>query len=288
MLQIDLILVPTFYGCDIKGVDNAPFVILDYIKKNIVTESIVNTIIIDIPKIANDNKFDSNQSVKYYDAILETSIQVKRQVVNSIVQGRLPITIGGDHSVSIGSLAGSVNQTSDLDIIWIDAHGDINTTNSSPSKNAHGMVLSNPLKLDGAPYADLFSRRIMPSRINYFGVRDLDPFEQDFISTHNIHCHKIEELVNGGVAMLKNEFIKKNIHLSIDIDVLDPIISPGTGVKVANGMSLDTLLELITQLIKNNTVIALDFVEFNPILDIENKTFNSSTKVIETILRYII
>ena len=287
MNPVDLILVPTYFGCDNKGVEKSPQLLHNYIINSTHKDKINNVYHIDVPTVSDDyNKFE-HPGVKYFKEIRSMALNVKRHVENSLINGNFPLIIGGDHSVSIGSLAGSISTTPNIDVIWIDAHADLNTITSSPSKNAHGMVLSNPLMLDNAPYKDIFTRKILPTRINYLGTRDLDLFEDIFIKQSEILQISTKELIKKNNDFESLNFIKKNVHLSIDIDVLDPDLSPGTGVKVENGIDLTLLMSMIDYVFKHNNVVCVDFVEFNPDLDVDNKSRNISFKILDKIITYV-
>lgn len=201
-----------------------------------------------------------------------------------------PFIFGGDHSISIGSINGSLNYfNKDLTVIWIDTHADINTQQSSKSKNLHGMPLSYLTGLEkdffsGENYKfphnmyfpgsdisppqnyDLITNennKLSLDNLIYLGLRDIDDFEQNLIDSNNIQ-HLTSEELKFNTPLDKMEVKTNNIHLSIDIDVLDPKYFPCTGTPVKNGITMEKLEEIIWWSHIVGNVVSIDLVEFNP------------------------
>lgn len=172
------------------------------------------------------------------------------------------ITIGGDHSISLATVASSAKKfKEDLTVIWVDAHADINTRESSLSGNLHGMPVSSLIGLDNIYNLEI----IKPEQIIYIGLRDLDDFEIKTIESLNIKNYTSEYVRNNSMEMVLNEIkpmISSKVHISFDVDVLDPTIFPCTGTPVDNGINLNDAKTLLASF-KENWVSA-DFVEFNP------------------------
>lgn len=194
--------------------------------------------------------------------------------------------IGGDHSISIATLQYSMAINNNTKVLWFDAHPDINTMEKSSSKNVHGMPLAVATGLENK-YS--FVKNILPFKnILYVGIRSIDTFEKEIIEKNNIQHISVDEIKNNPILAL--EKIKKfvsnnNIHLSVDVDCLEPKLIPSTGTPVENGLDLKDIYNLITPI--KNKVIFTECVEFNPSIydkpsDIETslKTFNSISKII--------
>ena len=202
----------------------------------------------------------------------------------------MPIILGGDHAVSWGSISGILRYYNDLSVVYIDAHGDCNIAESSPTGHIHGMHMSYLMNLGNPVYKDaLGQEKIAKNDILYLGTRDLDPFEQDLLKNGNVCSSKdINESLDG-VINKTNTFLKnrKHIHISLDIDVLDPKLCPGTGVPVPNGISLEKLNALLETVFINSNVVSMDLVEYNPLLDKDNKSLNCIKDIITHISKYI-
>lgn len=179
------------------------------------------------------------------------------------------LNIGGDHSMSISTVADSLNKYNNIKLIWIDAHCDINTYKSSRTKNVHGMPLSILTGLDNRT-RNLFSfLKDIPlldfKNILYLGIRDIDPYEKDILEKYNIKYIDVNEINNFPYNVLNKmeEFIENNpVHLSFDVDSIDPYFIPSTGTSVKNGICLDTANFLFNEM-KNYNIISMDFTELN-------------------------
>lgn len=277
MVNFDFYKIPSFYGCDNLGVDKAPDKIIRKLSKFLTNQDRFHYSISDIfvQHIQENSKFLANKNFKYFDSIYNYSSELSKKVHTSINSGSTPVCIGGDHSIAIGSLSGSINSNKNIQVIWIDAHGDINTIHTTPSQNGHGMVLSNAIGISDCTLTNLYKKFITPSNITYFGIRDLDPYEDEFIKRNGIEKYTSDELNSDLDRILTNINLKnKNIHLSFDIDSLDPQISPGTGLRVPNGIKVDTAKRIMKYLIHNNNIVAFDFVEYNPRYDKDDVSLN--------------
>ena len=190
------------------------------------------------------------------------------------------IAIGGDHSISAFTVTSSLYKyRENLKVLWLDAHADLNTRESSITKNTHGMSVASIIGLDNIwnltlPTAD-------PSQIMYMGLRDVDSFEKQMITKHNIEAYEMDKLDDiDNIENLNRKDLK--YHVSIDIDVLDPIFAPATGTPVKNGMTMNQLINILNK-VKENTV-AYDIVEYNPQLkQKDDPTLDNIMKIIETI-----
>lgn len=222
--------------------------------------------------------------------------KVSRQVANIVEKGSksgdICVTVGGDHSIATGSVFGHQKARGNICVLWIDAHNDINTFQTSPSGNLHGMCLSFLVK--GLPYAqgipgyEWAEPCITPFDIAYIGLRDTDPGEYTIthelgiltFSMHEVDRYGISTVVERAIESI-NPRLDRPIHLSYDIDSLDPLVSPSTGTTVYGGLSLREGLYIGEYVNKLGLLGALDLVEVNPKL----KTKEDAQLTVQTALR---
>lgn len=291
-MNIDIIGMPIFYGCDKAGVETGPDILRKNKLKNIFEK---NHNVSDIGNIVIDYvnplyKYENNNKLKYLNSVISSNKKLAHTVEISLSNNKLPIIIGGDHSLALGSIAGcSKYYNGDIGVIWIDAHGDINTEETSPTGNIHGMPLAASMGIghDGLKNLYFNNIKVKPENVFILACRDLDPGEIELINKSNINTYNIEEIKRNGVDNIlmdvlnniKNKNIK-NIHFSYDIDCLDPIYVPGTGTPVKNGLTFDESEKIIKTILNTKLVKSIDFVEFNPNLDINNITLNTCIKLL--------
>lgn len=202
----------------------------------------------------------------------------------------IPIFLGGDHSMAIGTVGGSAS-SGPLGLIWIDAHGDFNTPETSPSGSIHGMPVA---ALTGRGCEDLVNLghegpKMQPENIVMIGVRDLDPGERAALLSSGIHVYtmrEIDELGMGTVARQTLDHLRAlpRLHISLDMDSIDPGVTPGVGTPVPGGMSFREAHLLMEILAESGKVDAVDVVEINPILDHGNATAEMAVALVASLL----
>lgn len=217
--------------------------------------------------------------LKYLGPILAMSQELAGKVSEIIDAGFLPLTLGGDHSVSLGSVTG-VSRRKKVGVIWFDAHGDFNVSSTSPSGNIHGMVLS-ALAGQGDPrLVDLDGRspQVSPENISLVGVRELDPGERNLLKQLGVQVFTMHEVDRLGIPTVVGQAAERvlrgteGIHLSLDLDVVDPRQAPGVGTPVMGGLTFretHLAMELLAEIGK---IVSMDVVEVNPVLDNHNET----------------
>jgi arginase len=223
-------------------------------------------------------------TIRYKAAILSACDLLRLEVERSLGAGRTPIVLGGDHSLGIGSVSGSSNhfhrRGEAIGLIWFDAHGDFNTPETTPSGNVHGMSLAVLHGLGDPDLAGLGGRapKLDPRHTVLLGVRDLDPGERDLLRRSGITVFTIREIDERGMRDIVSEAVRvagqgtAGIHLSFDLDVVDPEDAPGTGTPVDGGISFreaHLAMEIIGDLA---AIVSVDLVEVNPLLDHRNAT----------------
>ncbi|MFO7172670.1 MAG: arginase [Bacillota bacterium] len=191
--------------------------------------------------------------------------------------GALPVTLGGDHSTSLGTLLGLAGAGLDFDVVWVDAHADFNTPQTSPTGNPHGMVLA--LAGGLTPY---LPRAVPPHRVHILGARDLDPGERELIARHGLKVYTPEETLDRLEAIVAG--LGPRVFLSFDVDSLRPEVAPGVRTPVPGGFTLEEALEVVTAVVRSRELVAVDLVEYDPDLDREGRTGTAALTVLERIL----
>lgn len=274
-MKIDLISVPVFYGANKAGVEKGPQTLL----QNGLTQLLNQNHIIDssqLIEIIKTNEIGSDSTLKYLKPILSYNEILSQLVSESLNNGNFPFTIGGDHSLALGTLSGALKANPKTLVIWIDAHTDINTHLTTPSGHIHGMPIAAALNLGHPLLRSLFTNYIKPHQILYIGVRSIDEGEIKLIEELNIQ-YMTPKTFNMETL---DSFLKDNphvpVHCDLDIDVIDATLVPGTSTPVDNGFSVDEVVSIVEYLRDTNRVTSLDFVEFNPDFDQDNMTLNTS------------
>ncbi|SCT33428.1 arginase [Staphylococcus caeli] len=227
------------------------------------------------------NKFNSEQQgLRNLDEIVETSTRLSDAVSNSIENNHFPLIIGGDHSIAIGSISGISKHYKNLGVIWYDAHGDLNVPEESPSGNIHGMPLRVLVGEGDEQLVNIsnYTPKVKPENIVLIGMRDLDVGERRYIKEHNIKTYTMAEVDRYGIKQVMEETIDylkdktDGIHLSLDVDALDPVETPGTGTRVLGGLTYRESHFAMELLHNSKLITSMDLVEVNPLIDHNNDT----------------
>jgi len=222
----------------------------------------------------------SDPRMKNFRPIFEANKKLFEQVTDSLRKGALPVILGGDHSVAAGSITAAATHFNKLGLIWIDAHGDFNNDESSPSGNMHGMPLSavtgfGPEKM--IAFSDAV-RHVDPRHVAVVGGRDIDPGERKRMAASGIHVFSIHEVDRLGMSEVMNRAIEvasdgtDGIHVSFDVDAITPEEAPGVGTPVHSGLTVREAFLTAELVAETGKLLSLDMVEINPILDERNKT----------------
>ncbi|MBL8142669.1 MAG: arginase [Acidobacteria bacterium] len=219
------------------------------------------------------------------DALYARSLSV-------LERGGLPLVLGGDHSLGAGSVAASAafarGQGKPLGLIWVDAHGDMNTPSSSESGNVHGMPLAALLGREPAELSQLggFAPKVTPERVVLIGIRNLDDHEKQIVRAAGVHVFTIKDIDRNGIAAVMEQAIAiatrgtAGVHVSFDLDVCDPTIAPGVGTPVKGGLDYREAHMVMEMLADSEQLLALDMVEVNPVLDVANTTATLATELV--------
>ena len=225
-----------------------------------------------------ETQVSGSERARFLEEILETCGRVAQQVEEARSDGLLPLVLGGDHSIAIGTLSG-LAASGPGGVLWLDAHGDLNTPMTSPSGNVHGMPLAAVLGICGDSFArdGLRLPAVDPMRVALVGVRSLDPGEQSLVRDLGVAVYTISDLDRRGVESVMEEALARIaggsfVHVSLDLDVVDPEVAPGVGNPVRGGLSYreaHLALELVAEA---GILDSIELVEVNPIRDHENTT----------------
>ncbi|WP_338752646.1 arginase [Bacillus sp. FJAT-52991] len=234
----------------------------------------------DIEISRNYSVEDENTNLKNLKAVAEASERLAQKVDQVIETDSFPLVLGGDHSIAIGSLAGISKHYKNLGVIWYDAHGDLNTAETSPSGNIHGMPLAASLGLGHKDLTSLYgyAPKVKPENIVIIGARSLDEGEKELIKEQGIKVYTMHEVDRLGMTTVIEEtiaYLKEKtdgVHLSLDLDGLDPNDAPGVGTPVIGGISYRESHLAMELLEESGLITSAEFVEVNPILDEKNKT----------------
>ena len=280
-MQIDIIGVPIDLGADRRGVDMGPSAIR-YASLRQKLEGLGHAVEdkgnIEVP--IQETCSITDPKLKYIDCIVPMSRRVAGAVATSIQRGRFPLVLGGDHSLSVGSVRGAAKQKK-IGVIWLDAHGDFNTPETTPSGNIHGMSLAALCGLGDARLTALWDETppvIDSRRVAIIGARDLDPGEKINLRNAGALVLSMEQVDRIGMVAALEQCIERvskdvdGIYLSMDLDALDPRFAPGVGTPVPGGLTYREGHLACEVVAETGKLIGMDIVEVNPVLDEKNQT----------------
>jgi arginase len=245
----------------------------------------------DLPSPIPETKKYGDPNKKFIKEIARVCDRLYQLVRASLEEGALPLVLGGDHSLAAGSVAASAAHARSVDkplgLLWIDAHGDMNTPASTPSGNVHGMPLAALLGPEPAELSAIggFSPTVSPQHTALIGVRNLDDREKDLVRNSGARVFTMKDIDRLGVAAIAGEALDwvssgtAGIHVSFDLDVCDPAIAPGVGTPVKGGLNYREAHLLMEMIAESGRLSALDLVEVNPTLDLRNTTAELGTEL---------
>jgi arginase len=221
-----------------------------------------------------------NTRLKYLEPILQVSEELADTVTSALETKEFPLVLGGDHSIALGSITGVTRVYKDISVIWIDAHADFNTEETTPSGNIHGMILAALAGIGNSQLTGIggWTPKVDPQKIILVGARDLDRGEREFLRSHHVHVFTMSDIDKRGISNVMQEALSfagkasDGIHLSLDMDALDPVHAPGVGTPVRGGLTYREAHMIMELIAESGHLIGMDVVEVNPILDRENAT----------------
>ncbi|MGG2067568.1 arginase [Bacillus sp. S14(2024)] len=229
--------------------------------------------------IERESQINENEKLKNLEQVVKVCHELADKVDNIIEKKSFPLVLGGDHSIAIGTLAGVAKHYKNLGVIWYDAHGDLNTEETSPSGNIHGMSLAASLGHGHPSLVNLYGEypKVKKENVVIIGARSLDDGEKELIQKEGIKVFTMHEIDRMGMTAVMEETIAylshtDGVHLSLDLDGLDPHDAPGVGTPVMGGLSYRESHLAMEMLAESGIITSAEFVEVNPILDEKNKT----------------
>lgn len=247
-----------------------------------------------IIKKANIKKsLDHNDLRKNEKHINNFTKKVFNTALNILEDDKTPLLIGGDHSCAIGSALASQKHHKNIGIIWVDAHGDYNTFETTKTGNIHGLPLA---AITGYKCEELTNfltdNFINPKNCVVVGARSIDPWEIGNMEEAGVTIFTTEEVKNEGGSKIMKKAIDiatnntNGVHISLDLDVIDPIIAPGVSVPEDNGITDIDMYDIVDEILNNKELVkSIDLVELNPKLDIDNKTKNIALNILNKIIK---
>ncbi len=218
--------------------------------------------------------------LKYLDEVLLACKRLSQSVTKAMSSNEFPLVLGGDHSIAMGTWAGLAAVGRNEGLIWIDAHGDFNTTETSPSGNIHGMPFAAICGLGDERLVKLggISPKVNPKHAVLMGIRDLDPGEKKLIAKSGVRYFTMRDIDEMGIRKVMDEALGiagkngRKIHVSFDIDVMDPTFAKGTGTPSPGGMSYREAHLAMEMVADTGQLQSMEMVEVNPLLDDQNRT----------------
>ena len=288
-MNIRVIGVPIDLGAGRHGADLGPAAIryadlnekLNYLGYTVVDEgNLLNS--------TPGTPLSGDAKLKNLEPILEICETLSAVVEGICAAGDFPLVIGGDHSLALGSATGAAAACGSLGLLWIDAHGDFNTDQTSPTGHIHGMPLAALAGYGDTRLVSLggFSPKVDPAHIAVVGVRDLDAGERELLRAAQVHVFTMKDIDHMGIATVMARALEittqgtRGLHVSLDIDALDPREVHGVGTPVRGGLTYREASFVMEEIAATGKMTSLDVVEVNPILDSKNRTAQMAVDLI--------
>lgn len=281
------------FGVHINGAKLGPEAISKDLKESEIVKKISNFYTLHAEEA--DKELDKNNKKKNLNPVNTFNTKLYNLIDEIVKKSEFPITLGGDHVIAIASALASINTNKNMGIIWVDAHGDYNTFETTQSGNLHGLPYAVITNYEKKLLADFHKGNFYsPKNAVILGGRDIDELElpniQDagvtLISTEDIHKYGAEAMFKKAMEIASNG--TNGVHISYDLDVIDPKIAPGVSIPAADGINLDEaykIADLINNEINKSTIKSLDLVELNPLLDKDKVTEKIALEIIERVLK---
>jgi len=294
MKQVHIIGVPLDLGGNRRGVDMGPSAFriaglgerITALGHPVVDKG-------DLPAPIPETQEQRDEHKKYIRDIAKVCTKVFQSALMSLEEGAMPLVLGGDHSLGAGSVAAAAEwarKTKELPIglLWVDAHGDINTPATSLSGNVHGMPLAALLGPEPSELSRIggFTPKVLPAHTVLIGVRNLDENEKVALRDSQVHVFTMKDIDRQGIASIVEQAVNlagngtAGIHVSFDLDVCDPMIAPGVGTPVKGGLDYREAHMVMEIVADSGLLTSLDMVEVNPTLDVQNTTAQLGTELV--------
>ncbi|MBE0449688.1 MAG: arginase [Clostridia bacterium] len=246
----------------------------------------------DIVAVKPVSPISEGTNLKNLDEVARVNTELCKRVSDTMAEGRFPLVLGGDHSVAIGTIAGAFQHFKKLGVIWFDAHGDINSELTSPSGNIHGMPVAVGLGIGHEKLTSIggAENKIDAKNIVLVGIRDLDTGERKVLkelgitvfTMHEIDLLGMPEVIKRAIEIASNG--TDGIHVSFDMDSMDPVFVQGTGTRVPGGLTYRESHFALEMIALTEKVVSAEFVEVNPLIDNNNETAKSAVALIGSLM----
>ena len=247
----------------------------------------------DLPAPIPETREQRDERKKYVHDIAKVCQKLYQTMLGSLAEGAMPLVLGGDHSLGAGSIAASAEwarttRRLPIGLLWVDAHGDMNTPATSASGNVHGMPLAALLGAEPAELSEIggVSPSVLPAHTVLIGVRNLDAREKIAVRDSHVHVFTMKDIDRQGIASIVEQAVNlagsgtAGIHVSFDMDACDPMIAPGVGTPVRGGFDYREAHMVMEIVADSGLLTSLDMVEVNPTLDIQNTTAQLGTELV--------
>ena len=287
--KVDVIGVPLDLGAGLRGVDVGPSAMRHAgLLPRLRTLGIEATDLGNLPTPVSESVPIGAPAARFADAVSSVCGALRTRVTESLAAGCTPLVLGGDHSLAAGTLAGVLDQRPTTKVIWFDAHGDMNTPATSPTGNVHGMPLAAALGHAPNVFTGLNweNRALPPRHLALIGVRSLDPGERDLIHRLGICVFTMADVDRLGVFDVVSQALRylnpptEGLHVSLDLDVVDPGAAPGVGPPVSGGMTVREIHLAMELVARAGVMGSLETVEVNAFRDHDNQTGRLATDLI--------
>ena len=294
---VRIIGVPIDLGANVRGANVGPSAIRMahlHQKISVLGFAVEDAGDVDVPVRETIHETIADQ--KYLPTIVDVCERLRKEVIQSLESGAIPIVLGGDHCAAIGTIAGVTGfyreQNQQMGLIWVDAHADLNTPESSPTGNIHGMPLSAVLGQGHDALVDLggFRHKIRPENVALVGIRTLDAAEKKICKESGIRYFTMREIDERGMAAVMRDAVAvitkgtQGFHLSFDLDGVDPLYAPGVSTPVTGGISYREAHLALEMLADTGMLKSMEFVELNPMRDMAHKTAELTVELIQSAL----
>ncbi|MEN8191588.1 MAG: arginase [Bacteroidota bacterium] len=281
--HVDVIGFPMDLGADRRGVDMGPSALrIAGIEEKLKTLGYTVTDLGDVVIRNQERQKVKFTKLKYLKEIVKTSEMLAKKVEKSLDAGHFPLCLGGDHSMALGTIAGIASHCNkngkQLGVIWIDAHSDMNTDETTPSGNIHGMPVAASVGFGSKDLTEIkgTSPKLKPENFHLIGIRSIDTLERGLIKKIGLPVYTMTDVDRKGISFIINKILKElkanvdHIHVSFDLDSVDPATAPGVGTPVPGGLSYRETHLIMETIAECGCMSSLEVAEVNPILDDKN------------------
>ena len=238
----------------------------------------------DVPVPVPETRDPGAAATKYLTEIREACEALRVRVLAALTAGEVPVVLGGDHSIAIGTVSGIAEfhraRSEPIGLIWVDAHADMNTPDSSPSGNVHGMPLAVLLGIGEPSLVNLggFAPKVAPQHVALIGIRDLDDTEKAIVRRSGVNAYTMRDIDERGMSAVIQDAIGRasagtvGFHVSFDLDGMDPAAVPGVGTPVKGGIDWREGNLLLEAVADSRRMLGMEITELNPIVDVRNES----------------